>query len=78
MTRDGKLHASAGPVFRILGIAMNTSVLPVLNSVLSIAPESSGDTAARDRLLDRAMASNWRRKASEKLLRGRLPAIALV
>lgn len=57
---------------------MNTSVLPVLNSVLSIAPESSGDTAARDRLLDRAMASNWRRKASEKLRRGRLPAIALV
>lgn len=44
----------------------------------STGPEMPADIAARDRLLDSAMGANWRRKASEKLRRGRLPAIALV
>ncbi len=57
---------------------MNDFARPASTAALSIAPEAAGDIAARDRLLDRAMASNWRRKASEKLRRGRLPAIALV
>lgn len=44
----------------------------------STGPEMPADIAARDRLLDRAMGATWRRKASEKLRRGRLPALALV
>lgn len=42
-----------------------------------VVAEQSGDVAARDALLDRAMARNWRRKASERLRRGRRPAEGL-
>ncbi len=43
----------------------------------AIGTETADDIAARDRLLDRAMGARWRRKASEKLRRGRLPADGL-
>lgn len=46
--------------------------------LFSISPEAAADMAARDGLLDRAMGANWRRKSSEKLRRGRLPALALI
>lgn len=39
--------------------------------------ERASDVAQRDALLDRAMGPRWRRKASEKLRRGRLPAPGL-
>ena len=42
-----------------------------------VAAECPADIAARDALLDRAMGPRWRRKASEKLRRGRLPAEGL-
>lgn len=42
-----------------------------------ISAEGIADVAGRDRLLDRAMGPNWRRKASEKLRRGRVPALAM-
>lgn len=44
----------------------------------SIGLETAADASARDGLLDRAMGANWRRKSSEKLRRGRLPALALI
>ena len=44
----------------------------------SIYPETAGDVAPRDRLLDRAMKPNWRRKSSEKIRRGRQAALAFV
>jgi predicted N-acetyltransferase YhbS len=43
----------------------------------SIAPESLADIAARETLLDRAMGAKRRRKSSEKLRRGRVPAEGL-
>lgn len=43
----------------------------------SIVVETGADVAERDALLDRAMLSNWRRKSSEKIRRGRLPAPGL-
>ncbi|MHB2263915.1 GNAT family N-acetyltransferase [Aliihoeflea sp. PC F10.4] len=43
----------------------------------SIALEASADIVARDALLDRAMGSRWKKKSSEKLRRGRLPAEGL-
>ncbi|WEX10380.1 N-acetyltransferase [Chelativorans sp. AA-79] len=43
----------------------------------SIAPETPADIAAREALLDRAMGAKRRRKTSEKLRRGRLPAEGL-
>jgi predicted N-acetyltransferase YhbS len=43
----------------------------------TISAEKAADIAARDALLDRAMGPNWRRKASEKLRRGRVPAEGL-
>lgn len=42
-----------------------------------IGVETAADIAARDALLDRAMGPRWRRKASEKLRRGRLPSEGL-
>lgn len=56
-------------------LAVRTESVP---APFAIGVETAADVAARDRLLDRAMQLNWRRKASEKLRRGRLPAIALV
>ncbi|MFZ1774261.1 MAG: GNAT family N-acetyltransferase, partial [Rhizobiaceae bacterium] len=49
-----------------------------LAETFSISSETDADMAARDALLDRAMGANWRRKSSEKLRRGRLPAVALI
>ncbi len=49
-----------------------------LAETFSISSETDADVAARDALLDRAMGANWRRKSSEKLRRGRLPAVALI
>ncbi len=44
---------------------------------LAIAAEAAGDIPARDALLDRAMGPRWKKKSSEKLRRGRLPAEGL-
>lgn len=44
---------------------------------IAIVAELPGDVAARDRLLDRAMGPRWRKKASEKLRRGRKPSEGL-
>ena len=43
----------------------------------TIAPEAPADAFAREALLDRAMGPGRRRKSSEKLRRGRLPAAGL-
>ena len=43
----------------------------------SIAPEVPADIPAREALLDRAMGTKRKRKSSEKLRRGRLPAEGL-
>lgn len=56
-------------------LAIRTESVP---STFAIADETDADVAARDLLLDRAMKPNWRRRASEKLRRGRMPAIALI
>lgn len=52
--------------------------MPGERAVFAISHETAGDIGPRDRLLDRAMAPNWRRKSSEKIRRGRLPALAIV
>ena len=44
---------------------------------VAVRAETPTDVAARDALLDRAMGSGWRRKASEKLRRGRRPSEGL-
>ncbi|GAB4358458.1 MAG: N-acetyltransferase [Oricola sp.] len=44
---------------------------------VTVLPEQAADIAARDALLDRAMAPNWKRKTSARLRRGRLPAEGL-
>lgn len=55
---------------------MNT--VPAINPVaVTIEAETPRDVVARDALLDRAMGPRWRRKSSEKLRRGRLPAEGL-
>ena len=46
-------------------------------AAFTVSVETPADIAARDALLDRAMGSGWRRKASEKLRRGRVPAQGL-
>lgn len=46
-------------------------------AAVTIALESAADVAARDALLDRAMSANWRKKASNRLRNGRLPAEGL-
>jgi len=43
----------------------------------TIAAETAGDIRARDALLDRAMGPRWKKKSSEKLRRGRVPAEGL-
>ena len=42
-----------------------------------VRAETPADIAARDALLDRAMGPKWRRKASHRLRRGRIPAESL-
>lgn len=55
-----------------------THALPLSNDApILIDAERATDVTARDALLNRAMGPNWRRKASEKLRRGRLPAEGL-
>jgi len=46
-------------------------------SVFTIDAENPGDVVARENLLDRAMGPNRRRKSSEKIRRGRVPAEGL-
>ncbi|KQV14076.1 acetyltransferase [Rhizobium sp. Root1203] len=46
-------------------------------SVFTIDAENPGDVVARENLLDRAMGPNRRRKSSEKIRRGRIPAEGL-
>jgi predicted N-acetyltransferase YhbS len=47
------------------------------HSVFTIDAENAGDVVARENLLDRAMGPNRRRKSSEKIRRGRVPAEGL-
>lgn len=56
---------------------MTDLALATLSSPFIIGAETAADVAARDLLLDRAMGPRWRRKSSEKLRRGRLPAEGL-
>ena len=42
-----------------------------------VRAEAAADVFARDAILDRAMAPNWRRKASNRLRRGRRPSEGL-
>lgn len=56
---------------------MFPSAPPLPAVPLSVGSETAGDVRAREILLDRAMGPNRRRKASEKLRRGRLPAQGL-
>jgi len=44
---------------------------------VTVALEQATDIAARDALLDRAMAPNWKKKTSAKIRKGRLPAEGL-
>jgi predicted N-acetyltransferase YhbS len=46
-------------------------------TVFTIDAENPGDVVARETLLDRAMGPNRRRKSSEKIRRGRIPAEGL-
>ncbi len=46
-------------------------------SVYTIDAENAGDVVARENLLDRAMGPNRRKKSSEKIRRGRVPAEGL-
>lgn len=57
---------------------MNDAVFSGLpETAFSIAPEAAGDTVEREALLDRVMGHKRRRKSSEKLRRGRVPAEGL-
>ena len=56
---------------------MNTVPDILAVPAFTIEAETPRDVAARDALLDRAMGPRWRRKSSEKLRRGRLPAEGL-
>lgn len=56
-------------------MAMNTARQPGLD--IRVRAETLADVAAREALLDRAMGPKWRRKASHKLRRGRIPAEGL-
>ncbi len=46
-------------------------------TVFTIDAENTGDVVARENLLDRAMGPNRRKKSSEKIRRGRVPAEGL-
>ena len=56
---------------------MNTVPAHLSVPAFAIEAETPRDVAGRDALLDRAMGPRWRRKSSEKLRRGRLPAEGL-
>ncbi len=57
---------------------MTTLAYPLLSAAaFSIEQEKALDLYAREALLDRAMGPGRRRKSSEKLRRGRLPAEGL-
>ncbi|CAG0966283.1 hypothetical protein RHIZO_00978 [Rhizobiaceae bacterium] len=56
---------------------MNTVPAIDPTAAFTIEAETPRDVAGRDALLDRAMGPRWRRKSSEKLRRGRLPAEGL-
>ena len=47
------------------------------DEAVTITLECAQDVAARDALLDRAMGPRWRKKTSQKLRQGRLPAEGL-
>ncbi|KRB51874.1 acetyltransferase [Rhizobium sp. Root708] len=47
------------------------------HSIFTIDAENAGDVVARENLLDRAMGPNRRKKSSEKIRRGRVPAEGL-
>lgn len=49
----------------------------VSRPAVAVMAETAADITARDALLDRAMVPNWRRKSSEALRRGRIPAEGL-
>lgn len=53
------------------------SFAPFALPAFHIGAEAPGDAVARDALLDRAMGPGRRRKASETIRRGRLPADGL-
>ena len=53
------------------------SAAPLARPAFHIEVEAAGDALARDALLDRAMGPGRRRKASEAIRRGRLPAEGL-
>lgn len=59
----------------ILGIENN--IAPAFAPLFAIADENARHVGAREALLDRAMGDGRRRKSSEKLRRGRLPAKGL-
>lgn len=46
-------------------------------AAVAVMAETALDVAARDALLDRAMGPRWKKKSSERLRRGRLPAEGL-
>lgn len=50
---------------------------PAVAPALTIAIENAGDIAARETLLARAMGPKWKKKASQKLRRGRRPSEGL-
>ncbi|OYR15879.1 GNAT family N-acetyltransferase [Brucella thiophenivorans] len=54
-----------------------TGLLPLFHPVFAITGETAMHIGAREALLDRAMGEGRRRKSSEKLRRGRLPAEGL-
>ena len=56
---------------------MSTQAAVISVPSIAIAAESAQDVAAREALLDRAMGRMRKRKSSEKLRRGRLPAEGL-
>lgn len=56
---------------------VHSALLPVPAGAVSIHAETPADVPAREALLDRVMGPNRRRKSSEKLRRGRMPAEGL-
>lgn len=56
---------------------MNINAARQPGQALILRAEKPGDGSARNALLDRAMGPKWRRKASHKLRRGRVPARGL-
>ena len=65
-----------------VGAAVKQPISPLVGEIgngqaFAILPETPADIVAREALLDRAMGPGRRRKSSEKLRRGRLPAEGL-